>query len=98
MDPGCASSGTPNIPDVVSGQGCITMVKDTSVVMRAKYYGSSQLDLGKEPAPLESSLRIEKPMDKPKVPPRIPKGFLKCSGHNPNARVTKSYSIVEDLG
>ena len=37
-------------------------------------------------------------MDKPKVAPRIPKGFLKRSGHNPNARATQTYSIVEDLG
>ena len=56
VDPGCASSGTPNAPDVASVHGCINMVKDTSVVMRVKDYGSSQLDLGKEPAPPEISL------------------------------------------
>ena len=43
---------------------------------RVKYYGSSQPDLGKEPAPPESLLYIENPMDKPKIAPRIPKGFL----------------------
>jgi hypothetical protein len=30
--------------------------------------------------------------------PRIPKGVLKRSTHNPNARATHNYSIVEDLG
>ena len=61
------------------------MVKATSFVMHAKDYVLSQLDLGKEPTPPESSLRIENPMDKPEVPPDIPKVVLKCSGHNPNA-------------
>ena len=36
-------------------------------------------------------------MDKHKVLPRIPKGVLKCSRHNPNARVSQNYSIIEDL-
>jgi hypothetical protein len=31
-------------------------------------------------------------------PPRILKGVLKCSAHNPNARAAHNYSIVEDLG
>ena len=37
-------------------------------------------------------------MDKPEIAPRIPKGVLKNSGHNPNARDAHNYSIVEDLG
>ena len=37
-------------------------------------------------------------MDKPKAPPRIPKGVLKRSGHNPNARAAQNYLVVEDLG
>jgi hypothetical protein len=40
------------------------------------------------------TLQIEK-LD---PPPRIPKGVFKRSTHNPNARVTHNYSIVEDLG
>ena len=56
MNPGCASSGTQHPLDVASGHGCINMVNATNVVMRVKDYGSSQLDLGKEIAPLESSL------------------------------------------
>ena len=74
------------------------MVRSTKFVTHVKYYGSSQLDLGKEPAPPESPLRIEKPTDKIEVSPRIPKGVLKRSGHNPNARATQNYSVVKDLG
>jgi hypothetical protein len=37
-------------------------------------------------------------IEKPEPPPRILKGVLKCSTHNPNARATHNYSIVEDLG
>ena len=61
------------------------MVKNTNVVTHVKDYGPSQPDLGKEPAPPESSLQIENPIDKPKSPPRIPKGVLKHSGHNSNS-------------
>ena len=64
----------------------------------AKDYGSSQPDLGKEPPLIESPLCIENTTDKPKISPRIPKGVLKCSRHNPNAQATQNYSVVEDLG
>ena len=37
-------------------------------------------------------------MDKPKAPPHIHKGVLKCLGHNTNAQATQNYSVVEDLG
>ena len=37
-------------------------------------------------------------MDKPEAAPCIPKGVLKWSRHNPNARATQNYSVVEDLG
>ena len=74
------------------------MVRAAKVVTHAKDYGSSQLNLGKEPAPPKSPLHIEKPMDKPEVTPHIPKGFLKCLGHNPNSQAAQNYSIVEDLG
>ena len=74
------------------------MVRATKVVTRAKDYGLSQPNLGKEPDPPRSPLCIEKPVDKPEVAPLIPKGFLKNLGHNPNARSAQNYSIVEDLG
>ena len=74
------------------------MVHATKVVTHVKDYGSSQPNPGKEPDPPGTSLRIEKPVDKTKVARRIPKGVLKRSGHNPNARATQNYSVVEDLG
>ena len=40
----------------------------------------------------------QNPMDKPEIAPRIPKGVLKHSGHNPNASAAQNYSVVEDLG
>ena len=43
-------------------------------------------------------MRIEKPVDKPEVAPCIPKGVLKHSGHNLNARAVQNYYVVEDLG
>ena len=91
-------SGADQDPPEGSGRGCINMVCAAKVVTRVKYYGSSQPSPGKEPDPPGSPLRIEKPMDKPETAPHIPKGVLKCSGHNPNARATQNYSFVEDLG
>ena len=74
------------------------MVHAAKVVNHVKDYGSSQPSLGKEPTPPGSPLRIENPVDKPEVAPCIPKGVLKCSGHNPNARATENYSVVKELG
>ena len=71
------------------------MVRATKVVTHSKDYVSSQPNPGKEPDPPSSPLRIEKPMDKPEATPCIPKGVLKRSGHNPNARASQNYSIVE---
>ena len=50
--------------------------------------------MDKEPTPPKVPLHF----DKPKVIPRISKGVLKFLEHNPNARDTQHYSIVEDLG
>ena len=72
-------------PSKTSGHGCINMVRATKVVTPTKDYGSSQLDLGKEPDPPGSPLHIEKPMDKLEVALHIPKGVLKHLGHNPNS-------------
>ena len=72
-------------PPETSGRGCINMVRAAKVVTRAKDYSSSQPNPGKEPDPPGTPLRIEKPADKPEAAPRIPKGVLKRSGHNPNA-------------
>ena len=85
-------------PPEGSGHGCINMVRAAKVVTHAKDYGSSQPNLGKEPDPPGTPLRIEKPVDKPEAAPRIPKGVLKRLGHNPNARAAQNYLVVEDLG
>ena len=63
----------------------------------SKDYGMSQSDIGKEPSPPESPLRIEKPSDNLEALPHIPKGVLKSLEHNPNSRATQNYSIIEDL-
>ena len=67
-----------------------------NVVAQSRDYSSSKASTGLEapPPPLEMNLQIEKP----EPSPRILKGVLKHSTHNPNARVTQNYSIVEDLG
>ena len=72
-------------PPETSGHGYINMVHAVKVVTRVKDYGSSQPSPGKEPDPPGSPLSIEKPMDKLETTPCIPKGVLKCSGHNTNA-------------
>ena len=74
------------------------MVRAAKFVTRAKYFSSSQPSPGKELDPPGTPLRIEKPADKPEATPRIPKGVLKHSGHNPNARAAQNYLVVEDLG
>ena len=84
-DPHYASGGDQNPPESNTGHGCINMVCATKVVTHAKDYGSSQPNLGKEPAPPKSPFCIKKPMDKAEIAPRIPKGVPKHSGHNPNA-------------
>ena len=76
---------------------CINMVDaKVHVAIRSQDYSSSEAIPGPEypPPPLETTLQIEKP----EPPPRILKGVLKFSTHNPNARATHNYSIVEDLG
>ena len=78
-------SGGDQYPSEGSGRGCINMVHAMKVVTHAKDYGSSQPIPGKEPDPLGPPLHIEKRVDKPEAAPRIPKGFLKHSGNNPNA-------------
>jgi hypothetical protein len=59
-------------------------------------YSSSKdsTSLEAPPPPPEMNLQIEKP----KPPPRILKVVFKHSTHNPDAKATQNYSIVEDLG
>ena len=90
-------SGGDKDPPEGSGRGFINMVRAAKLVTHVKDYGSSQPCPGKELDPPGYPLCIEKPMDKPEATPRIPKGILKRSGHNPNAQATQNYSVVEDL-
>ena len=64
------------------------MMSVENVVTQAKDYCSRQPNLGKEPAPPEIPLRIDKPSDKLEAPPHIHKGVLKHSGNIPNARAS----------
>ena len=66
MYPSGTSVGTPTPSDTASGHGCINMVNATNVVTHSKDYGTSESYLGKEPAPPESPLCIEKPSNNPK--------------------------------
>ena len=42
--------GDQELPEACSGHGCINMVHAAKVVTHAKDYGSSQINLGKEPS------------------------------------------------
>jgi len=93
---GNASSGSQNSSTHEVDRLCVNMVKSQIDVATQSFdCGSSQTITGPEsPPPLKTPLQIEKiePL------PYISKGVLKCSSHNPNARATQNYSIVEDLG
>ena len=91
-------SGGDQDPPEGSGRGCINTVRAAKVVTHVKDYGSSQPNPRKDPDPSGTPLRIEKPVDKPEFAPHIPKGVLKHSGNNPNARAAQNYYVVEDLG
>jgi hypothetical protein len=93
---GNVAGGSQNPPAQDSDCLCINMVNSqVNVVTQSRDYSSSQTVPGLEsPPPSETPLHIEKPEP---LPP-IPKGVIKRSTHNPNARATQNYSIVEDLG
>jgi hypothetical protein len=89
--------GSQNPPTQDGDHLCINMVNSqVNVATRSHDYSSSQTVPGLEspPPPSEMPLHIKKP----EPLPRISKGVLKHSTHNPNARATHNYSIVEDLG
>jgi hypothetical protein len=72
------------------------MVKShIDVATRSHDYDSSQNLTGpKSPPPLETPFQIKNP----EPSPHISKGVLKRYVHNPNARASQKYLIVEDLG
>jgi hypothetical protein len=95
---GNADGGGQNQQSQDGDRLCINMVDaKANVATQSRYYSSKQTIRSIEsppPPPPKTTLQIEKP----EPPPRISKGVLKRSTHNPNARVAHNYSIVEDLG
>jgi hypothetical protein len=90
------AGGSQNPPAQDGDHLCIDMVNSqVNVATQSHDYSSPQTVPGIEsPPPPETPLQIKKPQPMP----RILKGVLKHSTHNPNARATQNYSIVEDLG
>jgi hypothetical protein len=92
---GNASSGSQTPPTHDGPHQCVNMVRyEISVATRTCDYIPPQPTLGTEPPPPETHLQI----DKLDPTPRILKGVLERSTHNPNAGAAQNYSIVEDLG
>lgn len=88
-----ALGGSQNLPSQDGDHVCINMVNvkiDISTHSRDSISSKASTNLEAPPPPSETNLQIEKP----EPPPRIPKGVLKFSTHNRNARVTQNYSIV----
>jgi hypothetical protein len=100
------ASSSSNVRNVESGNQnpsthegdllCINMVKSQiNVATQSLDYISSQVVPSIEsPPPPETPLQIENL----EPSPHLLKGVLKCSTHNPNARASQNYSIVEDIG
>jgi hypothetical protein len=94
---GNATGGGQNQQSQDGNRVCIDMVDEKiDIVTQSQDYSSKQTipSLESPPPPPETTLQIEKPEPQP----CIPKGVLKRSTHNPNARAAHNYSIVEDLG
>jgi hypothetical protein len=92
-----ASGGCQNPSSQDDDHVCINMVDATiDIATLSQDYSSSKASTNLEapPPPLKMNLQIEKP----DPPPCILKGVFKRSTHNPNAKSTQNYSIVEDLG
>ena len=67
---------------------------ETLIQTRKKNYEKETLEKGKSIGETSNPLTIEKPAE---IMPKIPKGVFKKTLHNPNARATANYSVVEDL-
>jgi hypothetical protein len=72
------------------------MKGDAFISTRAHDYSKpSTSEKGKEVEIPSLPLHIEKTLGE--MMTRIPKGAFKKASHNPNARATQNYSVVEDL-
>ena len=82
---------TPNAPD----PNYINMVQYSTLLWtRNKNYEKETSKKGKSTGETSNPLMIEKPVE---IMPKISKGVFKKTLHNPNARATSNYSVVEDL-
>ena len=81
METGSNYGAHQNLSAMESGQSHINIMLGANVMTCSKYYRLSQPNMGKELAPPNIHLQI----DKLKAIPHIPKWVLKHSGHNPNA-------------
>jgi hypothetical protein len=84
-------------PPNKSSSANVYMVRgDALITTRAHDYSKpSTSEKGKEVEIPSLSLQIEKTLGE--MMTHIPKGAFKKASHNPNARATKNYSVVEDL-
>jgi hypothetical protein len=72
------------------------MKSDAFIATRAHDYSNpSASDKGKEAEIPSLPLQIEKTLGETMT--HIPKGAFKRASHNPNARATQNYSVVEDF-
>ena len=86
-----AARGTPNSLD----PKYINMVQsETLLQTRNKNYEIEASEKGKLISETSNPLTIKKPIE---PMPKIPKGVFKKTLHNPNARATAKYSVVEYL-
>ena len=67
---------------------------ETLLQTKNKNYETEALEKGKSIGETSNPLTIEKPA---KPMPKIPKGVFKKILHNPNARATTNYYVVEYL-
>ena len=71
------------------------MVRSSTLLQtRNKNYEKETPEKGKAIGETTNPLTIEKPSE---TMSKIPKGVLKKTLHNPNARAASNYSVVEDL-
>ena len=83
-------------PNGSSSANVYMMKSDAFIATRDHDYSKpSASDKGKEAEIPPLPLQIEKTLGETMT--RIPKGAFKRASHNPNARATQNYSVVEDL-
>jgi hypothetical protein len=90
------SQGPPPSSSNPSSVNVYMMKGDAYISTRAHDYGNpSTSEKGKEAEIPSLPLQIEKTLGETMT--CIPKGAFKKASHNPNARATQNYSVVEDL-